>query len=220
MKLGPPAIMLCVVGLSIWAMLTLQGPVRTEPGNNTFELIIAHRKVLVEQKPNPEAAPGEAPFQYRFHRWPEMEGRWVGSNAFEATLGEYGTGGAGRPLLLRIFNVSDWINLLWVALGLGGQVLFAGRMLVQWVASEKRRESFVPPAFWYMSLLGGAALMTYFIWRQDLVGVIGQSTGLVVYARNIRLIRKQVRLRREAAAGAPAASAAATPPASTSPSAG
>lgn len=211
MKLGPPAIMLCVVGLSIWAMITLQGPVRTEPGNNTFELIIAHRKVLVEQKPNPDAAPGEAPFQYRFHRWPEMEGRWMGSNAFESTLGEYGTAGAGRPLVLRIFNVSDWTNLLWVALGLGGQVLFAGRMLVQWVASEKRRESFVPPAFWYMSLLGGAALMTYFIWRQDLVGVIGQSTGLVVYARNIRLIRKQVKVRREAAAAEATSAPAATP---------
>jgi lipid-A-disaccharide synthase-like uncharacterized protein len=34
-------------------------------------------------------------------------------------------------------------------------------------------------------------LALYFIWRLDLVGVLGQSSGIVIYARNIRLLYKQ-----------------------------
>ena len=78
---------------------------------------------------------------------------------------------------------------MWVAIGLGGQLLFSGRMLVQWLASERSRRMVVPPAFWYMSLGGALALAAYFIWRQDMVGLLGQSTGIVVYVRNIRLMR-------------------------------
>ncbi|MBS0196772.1 MAG: lipid-A-disaccharide synthase N-terminal domain-containing protein [Planctomycetes bacterium] len=94
----------------------------------------------------------------------------------------------GRGVILRLFNVSSYANLLWVAVGFGGQALFAGRMWVQWIASERKRQSVVPVAFWYMSLAGGIILTTYFIWRQDLVGVVGQASGLVIYARNIRFL--------------------------------
>ncbi|MBL0927625.1 MAG: lipid-A-disaccharide synthase N-terminal domain-containing protein [Phycisphaerales bacterium] len=93
--------------------------------------------------------------------------------------------------LFRIFNITGWGSLVWIAVGLGGQLAFSGRMLVQWVASEKSRRSVVPEVFWWMSLAGGAALFAYFAWRQDIVGVLGQSSGLVIYARNLRLIHKQ-----------------------------
>ncbi|MEL7472603.1 MAG: lipid-A-disaccharide synthase N-terminal domain-containing protein, partial [Planctomycetota bacterium] len=69
----------------------------------------------------------------------------------------------------------------------------------QWVVSEKKRQSVVPEAFWWLSLVGGAALFTYFVWRRDIVGVLGQSTGVVIYARNLRLIHKQRRRERRAA---------------------
>ena len=74
-----------------------------------------------------------------------------------------------------------------------GQCAFFGRMMVQWVVSEKKRESVVPSAFWWMSLIGGVCLFSYFVWRVDFIGVLGQSTGVVIYARNIRLIHKQKR---------------------------
>lgn len=95
--------------------------------------------------------------------------------------------------LFRVFNVTSWGSMIWVAIGLGGQIAFFGRMAVQWVVSERRRESVVPPAFWYLSLSGGIALFAYFVWRQDLVGVLGQTSGIVIYARNIRLLYKQRR---------------------------
>jgi lipid-A-disaccharide synthase-like uncharacterized protein len=31
-------------------------------------------------------------------------------------------------------------------------------------------------------------LLAYFSWRKDIVGVVGQSTGAFVYARNLILI--------------------------------
>ncbi|KAA0215920.1 MAG: hypothetical protein DYG94_07065 [Leptolyngbya sp. PLA3] len=95
--------------------------------------------------------------------------------------------------MMGFFNISHWANFAWVAVGLGGQCAFFARMLVQWIVSEKSRRSQVPETFWWFSLLGGVCLFTYFVWRVDIVGVLGQSTGIVIYARNLRLIYKERR---------------------------
>jgi len=95
---------------------------------------------------------------------------------------------SGGGWLGILFNISTPMGILWVSLGLLGQALFTARMLIQWFTSEKHRRSIVPPAFWWLSLVGASMLMAYFIWRRDLVGVIGQSLGWIVYVRNIHLI--------------------------------
>ena len=41
------------------------------------------------------------------------------------------------------------ISKVWLAVGLLGQALFSARFLVQWIASERRKRSIVPRAFWY-----------------------------------------------------------------------
>jgi lipid-A-disaccharide synthase-like uncharacterized protein len=80
---------------------------------------------------------------------------------------------------------------LWVSFGLLAQLAFSARLLVQWIASERRRASYVPKAFWYLSLIGGAMLLTYFVfWKRDAVGAIGQTAGCVVYVRNLMLLSK------------------------------
>jgi len=89
-----------------------------------------------------------------------------------------------------VFNITSPIGLAWVALGLGGQLLFTGRMLIQWLASEKSRRSVIPVAFWWMSLIGSSMLLVYFIWRRDIVGILGQGTGWVIYIRNLVLIQR------------------------------
>jgi lipid-A-disaccharide synthase-like uncharacterized protein len=89
-----------------------------------------------------------------------------------------------------IFNISSPVGLLWISLGLGGQILFSGRMLVQWFASERSRRSVIPVAFWWMSLVGATMLLVYFLWRRDIVGVLGQATGWIIYIRNLVLIRR------------------------------
>ncbi|MGQ9859241.1 MAG: lipid-A-disaccharide synthase N-terminal domain-containing protein [Thermodesulfobacteriota bacterium] len=76
----------------------------------------------------------------------------------------------------------------WVILGLSGQVLFSLRFLVQWIVSEKKKASVIPVAFWYLSLGGSLILLAYAIYRQDLVFILGQSTGSFIYVRNLMLI--------------------------------
>ena len=57
-------------------------------------------------------------------------------------------------------------------------------------ALEPQRSE-VPVVFWWLSLAGGLLLFVYFVWRKDPIGVLGQSTGVAVYARNLRLIAKE-----------------------------
>lgn len=97
---------------------------------------------------------------------------------------------ASHGWLFRVLNITTPIGMAWVLLGFAGQVLFTGRMLLQWWASEKEKRSIVPESFWWASLFGGLMLLVYFVWRKDVVGVIGQSTGAFVYARNLILIHK------------------------------
>ncbi len=95
-----------------------------------------------------------------------------------------------KGFLYRLLNISSPIGIGWVVLGLLGQVLFTGRMLVQWLVSEREKRSVVPVAFWWMSLAGASMLLVYFVWRRDIVGVLGQSAGWVVYGRNLLLIHR------------------------------
>ena len=79
-----------------------------------------------------------------------------------------------------------------------GQSLFTARFLVQWVVSEKKRASVVPVAFWWLSLLGGTALLAYAIFRRDPVIITGQGMGLFVYVRNLMLVGKSKAKRAQA----------------------
>jgi lipid-A-disaccharide synthase-like uncharacterized protein len=76
-------------------------------------------------------------------------------------------------------------------IGFVGQALFSARFLVQWIASERRSESVIPVAFWVFSIFGGAFLLAYAIYRRDPVFILGQAAGMLVYARNLMLIRKK-----------------------------
>ena len=93
-----------------------------------------------------------------------------------------------RRLWEVIFNISSPMGFIWVSVGLLGQALFTGRMIVQWLVSEKSKQSVVPAVFWWMSLSGALMLLAYFLWRRDVVGILGQSVGLGIYVRNLHLI--------------------------------
>lgn len=79
----------------------------------------------------------------------------------------------------------------WTIFGFMGQTIFMSRFLVQWLSSEKEGRSVVPLAFWYLSLCGGAVLAIYAIQRKDPVFIFGQGLGLIVYVRNLQLIRAE-----------------------------
>lgn len=81
----------------------------------------------------------------------------------------------------------------WVILGFVAQFLFTMRFVVQWLASEKAKASVIPMAFWLFSLGGGFLLLVYSIARQDPVFIAGQGLGLLIYIRNLMLIRKSTK---------------------------
>jgi lipid-A-disaccharide synthase-like uncharacterized protein len=80
---------------------------------------------------------------------------------------------------------------MWLVIGFAAQGLFTGRFVVQWLYSEKHGKSLIPLAFWYFSIAGGVSLLIYAIHRQDPVFIAGQAGGLLVYVRNLFLIRKE-----------------------------
>ena len=89
----------------------------------------------------------------------------------------------------------DGIPMVWLLVGLGGQLAFSSRFLMQWVASERRKKSVVPELFWWLSLAGGACLLSYALLRRDPVFILGQTGGLLIYSRNLMLIYQHKRER-------------------------
>ena len=91
---------------------------------------------------------------------------------------------------------SDWIGMswnarIWLCVGLLGQVAFMMRFVIQWISSERRGESVIPLAFWFFSLAGSVILLSYAVYKRDLVFTLGQSFGFIVYIRNLMLIYRK-----------------------------
>ncbi|MDX2131165.1 MAG: lipid-A-disaccharide synthase N-terminal domain-containing protein [Planctomycetota bacterium] len=196
LKWEPWALMLLVMGLGmylIWSPISgLKGP-RPAPGTRAIELRVGGQRGIVEVDDR-AAAPAFRVLLRNGYESPIMDAR-----AFASMFGEESLRAATRTEspLFRVLNITSWTGLVWVLLGFAGQLAFTGRMLVQWLVSERKKASVIPEVFWWMSLIGGVLLFTYFVWRQDFIGVLGQSSGVVIYARNLRLIHKK---RRRAAA--------------------
>ncbi len=83
------------------------------------------------------------------------------------------------------------MNTFWLALGFFAQLLFSARFLIQWIASERAGKSVIPLLFWYFSIAGAGLLLIYSIYRKDPVFILGQSTGIFIYTRNLYLIRRE-----------------------------
>ena len=80
---------------------------------------------------------------------------------------------------------------LWLLIyGSMGQIIFTLRFVYQWIYSKRKDESLLPIGFWVISLLGSLIIVSYAIYRRDPVLILGQSTGLIAYSRNIYLSRR------------------------------
>jgi lipid-A-disaccharide synthase-like uncharacterized protein len=83
------------------------------------------------------------------------------------------------------------VEILWLILGFLGQFFFFLRFFFQWLVSEKRKESIIPVSFWYFSIFGGVLLLIYSVYRRDPVFIVGQSLGVLIYARNLYFVYKK-----------------------------
>jgi lipid-A-disaccharide synthase-like uncharacterized protein len=185
-KWEPLAAMLALLFVGLW--LVYSPGLRTTPGAHVEKVRIAHERGVLEYLPDQNP-----PFRLALRDGHEAR---LTDGDVKSLFGDR----VHRSLtieptnpLFRLFNITSWTSLAWIGIGLGGQALFAGRTFIQWLVSERARQSVVPAAFWWMSLVGGVSLFAYFAWRQDVVGVLGQCSGVVIYARNLRLIYKSRR---------------------------
>lgn len=192
MKWEPGAAMALVLGIGLWVALGPQGCQKLPLRENatTIELKIGSTRGVIETLDSG----GE-----RSHRLLTRQGYAspeFGDQELAQRFGPEVLQEASERrgnMLFRLLNITTWTSLVWIVVGLGGQLAFSSRFLVQWLVSEKSRKTVVPESFWWMSLIGGICLFAYFGWRQDPIGILGQSSGLVIYARNLRLIYKQRR---------------------------
>ncbi len=177
------SLLLIIPAVAWWALLTL-GYV-SAPGENLeppFDL--SDRIVTID------VVGQDGVYRARFDDWEEGDPEMTADEFFE----ELRRRKAGMtphhelPAVYGLLDVSSPTGVIWVLFGLAGQAIFMARMIVQWYASEKARSSVVPPAFWWLSLLGASMLMVYFIWRKEIVGFLGQSTGWFIYLRNLWFI--------------------------------
>jgi len=61
----------------------------------------------------------------------------------------------------------------WKLVGFLGALMFAGRWLVQALATRRAGRPTIPRSFWIISLTGSAMVTSYFIWgKNDAVGVL------------------------------------------------
>ena len=93
--------------------------------------------------------------------------------------------------LMHMLGATTPLDAVWLAVGLLGQLMFTARFVVQWIASERAGKSVVPVAFWYFSLIGGVVVLVYGLHKLEPVIILGQLPGVVIYTRNLWLIRAE-----------------------------
>lgn len=76
----------------------------------------------------------------------------------------------------------------WVIFGFAAQFIFFLRFAVQWWVSEKKKESVIPVAFWYLSIVGTLMILAYAIKRKDIVFTVASMLNSLIYIRNLILI--------------------------------
>lgn len=170
---------LLIAGLGAWCYFTLTETHPRKPGEVevTVQIPDARDKALLYKA-------DDGTYHYRIHINTGQDEDLTADQLAARIHRARTTRSPGQKLL----NISSPSEYAWVILGLLGQILFTGRMVVQLIVSEKNKKSTVPPMFWWMSLAGSTMLMIYFLWRQDPIGLLGQSFGWFIYIRNLWLI--------------------------------
>ena len=94
------------------------------------------------------------------------------------------------PAFVDKFFFNDKIPLWLLIYGSLGQIIFTLRFIYQWIYSKRKDESLLPVGFWIISLVGSLIIVSYAVYRLDPVLILGQSTGILAYSRNIYLCCK------------------------------
>ena len=77
----------------------------------------------------------------------------------------------------------------WIIYGIGflAQLLFSGRLILQWILSEKSKKVLTPSIFWKLSLFASFLLFVYGYLRDDFAIMLGQILTYFIYIRNLQI---------------------------------
>jgi lipid-A-disaccharide synthase-like uncharacterized protein len=78
----------------------------------------------------------------------------------------------------------------WKMMGWLGNAAFFSRFLVQWYATEKKKQVVVPTAFWWLSLAGSLLLLIYSLRKRDSVFIFAYAFTWIPYIRNLIIHRR------------------------------
>jgi lipid-A-disaccharide synthase-like uncharacterized protein len=94
------------------------------------------------------------------------------------------------PLATAPLTFGEWA---WFIFGMTGNVVFGSRFFIQWLHSERHKESRVPEIFWWLSVVGTLILFVYFLHKHEWVGLAGNCPNIIPYTRNLVLIYRKKR---------------------------
>ena len=80
--------------------------------------------------------------------------------------------------------MSQWLIY---SIGFIAQILFSGRLLLQWILSEKHKKVLTPNLFWKFSLIASFLLFVYGDLQNDFSIMFGQAITYYIYIRNLQL---------------------------------
>jgi lipid-A-disaccharide synthase-like uncharacterized protein len=93
----------------------------------------------------------------------------------------------------------DWLynqlwldgHFRWAIVGWIGNAIFSTRFVVQWYATEKKRQVVVPVSFWWLSLAGSLLLLIYAVFsRHDYVFIFAYAFNWAGFIRNLVIHRR------------------------------
>jgi lipid-A-disaccharide synthase-like uncharacterized protein len=99
------------------------------------------------------------------------------------------TGAFLAPLLRQILPWLYTDSWIWTVIGLCGNVVFGSRLIVQWLATEQKRQLTIPEGYWYLSFIGSLFSIVYAFHVDKLPIIIG-NMAFLIHARNLFFMLK------------------------------
>jgi lipid-A-disaccharide synthase-like uncharacterized protein len=85
---------------------------------------------------------------------------------------------------------TDW-TAFWTVIGWLANAIFSSRFLVQWYATEKKKQVVVPQIFWWLSLVGSLLFLAYAVfYDKHHVIIFAYAFSWIPYIRNIMIHRR------------------------------